>query len=317
MKIILFLILSFASIQIFALEIPYKAGDKVKIKSTDSVVFVTVGSHSTSIKAEMTPSSDDWRVENFDGVVEIRAKDFDSVQIEKKGKPRRLDVTVPSGTALEIFGLEGILSLQKINKDSFINWQRGKVSVRDSIGNIRIQTQKGDILVADHQGKVFIDSMSANVQVRDLNGDLDLHAFTGETNVDKSKGFLAVNNGSGVAKIVNSSGTIQFEQSRGQFHVANFQGRIEGQTNEGSVTVNMSTENEINVKSQTGKVTVQTPPGSGAYLNLSTGDGDLYLPSYMKIVRDGSTKSVRSRLRGENQKGSVVFRGVDASIIIK
>ena len=57
MKIILFLTLSFASIHTFALEIPYKAGDKVKIKSTDAVVFITTGVSTTNVKAEMTPVS--------------------------------------------------------------------------------------------------------------------------------------------------------------------------------------------------------------------------------------------------------------------
>jgi hypothetical protein len=64
-------------------------------------------------------------------------------------------------------------------------------------------------------------------------------------------------------------------------------------------------------------VTVQAPPNSGASLNLTTQEGEITVPSYLKVNRDGSQKSLRAHLKGDGQKGSIFVRAVEGSIIIR
>ena len=62
---------------------------------------------------------------------------------------------------------------------------------------------------------------------------------------------------------------------------------------------------------------LQTPAGSGASVNLVTQEGELLGPSFLQVTHEGSTKTIRGRLRGEAGKGSLIVRSQDGSIILK
>ena len=96
-----------------------------------------------------------------------------------------------------------------------------------------------------------------------------------------------------------------------------FQGRLEGQNQEGTVTIQMAMDSEVDVKAKAGKVNITPPAASGASVNLFTVDGEIFVPKELKVNRLSSEKSVRGRLRGEAQRGSIVVRSQEATILVK
>jgi hypothetical protein len=50
---------------------------------------------------------------------------------------------------------------------------------------------------------------------------------------------------------------------------------------------------------------------------LFTVDGEIFVPKELKVNRLSSEKSVRGRLRGEAQRGSIVVRSQEATILVK
>ena len=71
------------------------------------------------------------------------------------------------------------------------------------------------------------------------------------------------------------------------------------------------------MKAKAGKVNITPPAASGASVNLFTVDGEIFVPKELKVNRLSSEKSVRGRLRGEAQRGSIVVRSQEATILVK
>jgi hypothetical protein len=194
---------------------------------------------------------------------------------------------------------------------------KGKVTSVGGSASLTIQLQNGEVSVQDQTSKLIADVYKGQLIVRNLQGDLDGSVFSGTMNIEKTKGFLLINTTQSVAKVLQSSGTLQFENIKGTVVTQQFAGRVDGQTSEGSVSLGILPDTDVHVKSTTGKVTVQTVAGSGALLNLLSTEGEIIVPSELKVNRNATEKSVRGRLRGGEQKGSIVVRSQEGSIIVK
>lgn len=300
------------------MEIPVKGSEKILISVPEATVSVQA-SGSKSLRVNLAEGAhEDYGVRIIGSQIRIEPKEASQNGFLVKLTPKRRIIEI-SGPAipLEVHLFEGQIQLNKWAKEALLHIQKGRITSRDGNGTLVAHSQSGEIQVLDHQGKLEVDAYKSLITVKNLNGDADLENFAGEIQVDKAKGFLALNQGQGNAKITASAGTLQFELSKGILNVQSFQGRVEGQTQEGPVNVSMATGAEVNVRSQAGRVTVHTPANSGAYLNLSSAEGDIYVPQYLKVGRDGSQKVLRGRLRGDTAKGSVVIRSQEGSIIIR
>jgi len=316
--LLLFVIFTGANALGLAVEISVRGTDKILISVPEAVMnFQATNSKTLRINLA-DAAAEDYVLTNEGGVYQIRPKD--PVAKENFGqwtpKKRLIEVQGPA-VPLEIHAFDGQIQLTKWSKEALIHVQKGRVVSKEGSGGILLHSQSGEIQVLDHQGRVEVDAYKANVTIRNLNGDANIENFSGETVIDKAKGFLSFNQGQGVTKILASSGTVQFEVIKGVLNIQNFQGRVEGQTQDGPVTVTMAPEGEVSLKSQSGRVTVQAPKESGAALNLTTQEGDIVVPNYLKVNREGSQKSLRARLKGDAQKGSIFVRSQAGSIIIR
>jgi hypothetical protein len=141
--------------------------------------------------------------------------------------------------------------------------------------------------------------------------------FSGQLQSEKVRGVMIVAAQQSTSKINQGAGTLQFENGKGVFSVVGFQGRVEGQNQEGAVSVNVPLEGEVDVRSKSGRVSIQLPPASGASLNLLTTEGEIVVPGELKVVKQSTEKSVRGRLRGDAQKATVFVRSQDGTISVK
>jgi DUF4097 and DUF4098 domain-containing protein YvlB len=139
----------------------------------------------------------------------------------------------------------------------------------------------------------------------------------GEVAIEKTRGFISVISNQANIKINGGSGTLQFEIVRGSLLANQFQGRTEGHSQEANVGLQLSTEQDVNLKSQSGRMTVAMPKDSGAMLNLNSVEGEIIVPSYLRVAKEGSSKSLKGRLKGEGKESLIIIRSQEGAIIVK
>ncbi len=302
----------------YALDFPVRGNEKISISVPEAVINLQATASSNQLRINLTEgAAEDYMVNMENGTFVIRTKEPATKESFGQWTPKKRVIEI-QGPALpvEIHIFEGQVQLTKWSREALVHVQKGRIVSRDGTASLTAHSQNGEILVQNHQGRLDVDAYKSNITVRDLNGDADVENFAGETTVDKAKGYLSLNQGTGSTKVTGSSGTLQYELTKGNLSIQTFQGRVEGQSQEGPVVVTMAADSEISLKSQSGRVTVNTPKDSGASLNLVTQEGEISAPNTLKVNRDGGQKSLRGHLKGE-QKGSVFVRSQEGSIFIR
>jgi hypothetical protein len=308
---------AFASTYDFPLK-NMKGNARVLVSVPDAQVMITGAPTASSLKITLLDAAqEEMSVQTRQDQIEVVAKEGAKEKWGPQSGAKKRVIEISGATVpVEVHLFDGSVTLLKWDKDALVQIQKGKLSAKGNGGHLTAHVQKGDISIQDHNGKINVDSYAAKVSIQELNGDLNLENFSGESQIEKVKGYLSLSLGSGLTKVSASQGTLQFENNKGVFTSQAFNGRIEGKTQEGPVTVLMANEGEVNIKSQAGKVVIKAIAGQGTLLSLVSTEGDIYLPSYLKVNRDSSGKSFRGRLRGEGQKGSVVVRSQSGPITV-
>lgn len=304
-------------------EIPVAEGDRLVLVGLDAQVQIA-GQPGASLKVSGVEESG---IEGFyvvtkkNNIIELKMNEYSGKRawlniLSHPGLLRKIEISgapIPTEISLR----HGSVVAQKWTKDLKVSLTQGRVSSLNGTGSLQVYVQKGDVNIQDHLGKVEVDSYNSSVAFKNIQGDIDLDLFSGQAQFEKIRGFLSLTTQQANSKINQGSGTIQFENGKGSLNVQIFQGRVEGKNQEGSVSVMMPLDSETDVKTKSGKVSIQLPPGSGAHLNLLTTEGEIYVPSELKVNKTATEKSVRGRLRGDAQKGSVFVRSQDGIISIK
>lgn len=306
-------------------EIPVASGDRLVLRGMDAQVQI-VGMSGTSLKISGVEESGGaegaFVLSKKDRVIEIRMNEYDgkrswlNILPKASGQVKKIEIWGPSVPA-EIHLRGGSVVAQKWSKDLKISMTQGRVSSLGGAGALQVYVQKGDIGIQDHNGKIEADSYSGATSLKNIQGDIDASLFSGQLNIEKARGFLSLSTQQANGKVNASSGTVQFENGKGLLNIQGFQGRMEGLNQEGSVTIAMALDSEVDVKTKSGKVSVQAPPSSGAALNLLTTEGEILVPGELKVSKLSTEKSVRGRLRGDAQRGSIFVRSQDGTISVK
>jgi DUF4097 and DUF4098 domain-containing protein YvlB len=306
-------------------EVPALEGDHILLKGLAAQVQFIAQPGAKSVKVsglDEGSQAGHYSLFKKGNLIEVRMGEFDDKASWKNalsksaGLMRKIEVIGPS-LPLEVHLRDGTVTLQRWTREAKVSVIQGRVNSQNGAGALQISVQKGDIMVGDHKGKVSTDSYSGNTGIKNVQGDVEAQLFSGQLVIEKVKGFVVVGTQQATGKVVQSSGSLQIDNGKGSLTVQAFQGRIEGQTTEGPLTVSFLPESEINLKSKSGRIHIQAPANSGASLNLLTVDGEIDVPREVRVVRLSSEKSVRGRLRGETQKGSIVVRSQEGSIIVK
>lgn len=241
---------------------------------------------------------------------------FQGAEQAASAADENIHLALPAGVKLKIVLNSGKVQLGAQVGKVFVRLLQGQVNAFKTQDNLQIFIQKGDVLVEDHFGNVDIESYQAHVVVKNNQGSVDLVNFMGESNIEKPFGHLNLQSKLGNGRIASPQSGVHFQLGRGQLTATEVSSRFEGGVEEGSLVVTALPDSEIDVQAGKGRVQVQLPPQSGALLNLKTISGELVAPSPLKVARDSKYKIVKGRLNG-TQKGLVVIRGDDASVVVK
>lgn len=305
-------------------EVPVSEGDRLVLKGLEAQVQM-VGQPGTALRVsgvEQSSAEGLFTIVKKNNIIEIRMNEYDgkrtwlNILPKASSQVKKIEIIGPALPAdVQLRG--GSVVAQKWNKDLKVSLTQGRVASLNGAGSLQIYVQKGDVSVADHLGKVSADSYSGSMTLKNIQGDVDASLFSGQMNVEKVRGFLNVSAQQSIAKINQSNGTIQFESGKGSLNIQGFQGRIEGQNQEGAVTIGMALDSEVDVKSKSGRVSIQTPPGSGASLNLMTVEGEIVVPTEVRVIKLSAEKTARGRLRGDAPRGSIFVRSQEGTISVK
>lgn len=305
-------------------EVPVAEGDRLVLKGLEAQVQV-VGQVGNSLKVagvEESGTEGVFVVTKKNNIIEVKMNEYGgkrswlNILGKAPAQMKKIEIWGPSiPTEIQLRG--GSVVLQKWSKDLKVSVTQGRVSSIGGAGSLQIYVQKGDVNVQDHTGKVEADSYTGTMSLKNIQGDVDASLFAGQLNIEKVRGFLSLTTQQSNSKVNMSSGTIQFENGKGSLNIQAFQGRMEGQNQEGAVTIAMALDSEVDIKTKSGKVSIQAPPASGATLNLMTTEGEILVPSEFKVNKLSAEKSVRGRLRGDAQRGSIFVRSQDGTISVK
>ncbi|WP_413612193.1 DUF4097 family beta strand repeat-containing protein [Bdellovibrio sp. HCB-110] len=310
-------------------EVPVAEGDRLVLKGLEAHLQISgqVGGQSVgnSLKVsgvEESGTEGVFVVTKKDNIIEVKMNEYSgkrswlNILPKASSQMKKIEIWGPSiPTEIQLRG--GSVVAQKWSKDLKVSLTQGRVNSLSGAGSLQVYVQKGDVNIQDHTGKVEADSYNGSMALKNIQGDVDASLFAGQLNIEKVRGFLSLSTQQSNSKVNMSSGTIQFENGKGSLNIQTFQGRMEGQNQEGAVTIAMALDSEVDVKTKSGKVSVQAPPSSGASLNLLTTEGEILVPSEIKVTKLSAEKSVRARLRGDAQRGSIFVRSQDGTISVK
>lgn len=305
-------------------EVPVVEGDRLVLKGLEAQVQF-VGQIGNTMKVSGVDESGTegaYTLSKSGNVIEIKMNEYSGKRSWLSLLPKSFSLTKKieiAGPAVptEVHLRGGVVVAQKWTKDLKVSITQGRTSIANGVGTVRIYVQKGDISVQDHTGKVEADAYNGTMSLRNIQGDVDASLFAGQLQIEKMRGLLTLATQQSSSKINQSTGTIQFENGKGSLNIQGFQGRMEGHNQDGAVTIGMTLDSEVDVKSKSGRVNIQVPPGSGASLNLLTFEGEITVPAELKVTKLSAEKSVRGRLRGDAQRGAIFVRSQDGTISVK
>ena len=326
-QVILMISINFIMSSAFAgaFAVPVQEGDQLVIRGVEAQVQLipTPGVKALKVNGiEGTAGEGAFVLSKKDNVIEVRMNGYDgknawmSALAKGGGQLRKIEISSPS-IPVDIQLRNGSLTAQKWGKDIRISLSQGRISLIGGVGALNLYTQKGEVNVQDHAGIVRADSYSGVMTLKNIQGDIDASLFSGPLVVEKSQGFCVLSSRVGPVKVAQSSGTLSFENGKGVLSILGFAGRIDGQNQDGSVVVQMALDSEVDIKSKTGRIQITAPASSGSSVNLTTVEGDIFVPNELRVNKLSSEKNVRGRLRGESQRGSILVRSQEGSIVVK
>lgn len=316
--------LVFQPVMAATFDVPVSEGDRLVLRGLEAQVQMVAqpGAALRVSGVEQSGAEGVFIIEKKNNIIEVRMNEYSgkrtwlNILPKANTQLKKIEITGPALPA-EVQLRGGSVVAQKWNKDLKVSLTQGRVAALNGAGTLQVYVQKGDVSVSDHLGKVEADSYSGSMTLKNIQGDVEASLFSGQMNIEKVRGFLTVSAQQSAAKVNQSNGTIQFESGKGSLNIQGFQGRIEGQNQDAAITIGMTLDSEVDVKSKSGKVSIQTPPGSGASLNLMTVEGEIVVPSELRVTKLSAEKSVRGRLRGDAPRGSIFVRSQDGTISVK
>lgn len=227
----------------------------------------------------------------------------------------KVDVIGP-GLPVEIHLAEGAITGHRWTQSVMVDLLKGKIAMKDCKSSVTGLLQNGNASFIDHQGTVRLELFRGDVLAKTFTGDLEISGYKTDVVVDKFQGLINIHQHQGGDKITNSAGTLRFDNAKATVAAIGFNGRVDGQTAEGYVNIQAGSEPEIQIRTQTGKVSVSAP-GSGAMVSAHNEEGEITGPSSMRVEKDKGARVLRGRLKGTDKGGRIELTSLAGALVIR
>jgi DUF4097 and DUF4098 domain-containing protein YvlB len=244
----------------------------------------------------------------FDGTIQVQSWDNDDVlvEIEKRGPTRAALDEIEVQTSQN--GNQITVEVRRPRHSVHVFGLNVSPTARLTVwvprhADVRARSGDGSISIERVNGKVDAHTGDGSIRATDIAGDLNLTSGDGSVTVDNAEGRLALDTGDGS---VNVSGKLAV---------------VRLHTGDGSIVYRADPGTTMNddwdITTGDGGVTLYLPSGFGAELDAHTGDGSIRNDLELSAHPDNSSRTVRGRigaggrqLRIRTGDGSIRIKGV-------
>jgi len=248
-------------------------------------------------------------VTTFDGAIEIQSWDKPDVlvEIEKRGptkeaidalevktsqdgKTIELEVKKPASESLTHFGFHVSASAK------LIVWVPRKADVRARSGD-------GSIRISHIDGRIELHTGDGSIKAEEISGELTLTTGDGSVTVDGAEGRLALETGDGGVNVTGKLGAVRLHTGDGSIVYRSQPGA--------------AMEEDWDITTGDGSVSLYLPSEFGAELDAHTGDGSIRNDLSVTSAEspEGNRRTVKGRLGGGGKQ--LRIRTGDGSIRLR
>jgi DUF4097 and DUF4098 domain-containing protein YvlB len=246
----------------------------------------------------------DLRLTTFDGAIEVRGTDTSQVlvEIEKRG---------PTREAVDELRVEATQEGRRIDVEVKRPSREGMVF------GINVSTSAKLIVSVPKHSTVLARTGDGAIRIEGVEGRLELRTGDGSIHASDVKGELVLNTGDGSINVDHAEGRLTLETGDGGVNVEGNLAVVRMHTGDGSIVYRADSatrmEDDWDISTGDGSVSIYLPAGFNADLDAHTGDGrirnELGIAGDRDLERDrNSDERDRRTLRGKIGEGGKRLR---------
>lgn len=261
-----------------------------------------------------------WAFKNLSGkglILEEILKDNRKDLITGLDTPKhKLIIQVPN-IPVEISGYKVDVLVENVKKEVKVVSSFGSLRFIKTAGEMIVALNNGDVLMESHNGKLKLDGEQIKLNIKNSTLDGEYRVQNLKLDMDKTHGYQQVHAFAGNVNLNQNSGSYLIEMTKGALSSIANQGRLEAVMDEANTEVRLVKDNELNIKTKTGKVFINSNNVTGIWLNLKSTEGDVYLPNPLKPQKLKTENLFKGRTSGDKTLTRAEIKTINAPIIIK
>ena len=246
----------------------------------------------------------DLRLTTFDGAIEVRGTDGSEVlvEIEKRG---------PTREAVDELRVEATQEGQRIDVEV------KRPSRESTVFGLNVSTSAKLIVSVPKRSAVLARTGDGAIRIEGVEGKLELRSGDGSIHVSEVKGELVLNTGDGSINVDHAEGRLTLETGDGGVNVEGNLSVVRMHSGDGSIVYRADSatrmEDDWDISTGDGSVSIYLPTGFNADLDAHTGDGrirnELGIAADHNVERDRDPdERDRRTLRGKIGEGGKRLR---------
>ena len=289
---------------LFATNLPSGEIKTIEIKA-DQVDLVLAVKETGTFQWNAT-NSGEWDVNIKDNVLHFTS-DSDKIQ--------KLKISGPS-KAIRAFIRKGSFTTVDWQSPLYIRSLDIAVKLVNTDASIDLYTEKGQILISNAKGSAKIYAGNAITKIDGFAGSLYIEQFSGELTLINVDGETEILTQKTKTISDSSKGSLTYNSDRGDLVLNGFSGSLRGKSKKGLNVLNPAANAKVYWRADEGNLRLGVKKINGAYLDIATKKGDLYLVPPLKARSEGIWRVARAKLKG-SQSGSVRIRTNTANVRVK
>ena len=153
--------------------------------------------------------------------------------------------------------------------------QVGTVAVETEDGGIAVRGASGDVTVQTDTGPIRLETVAGKVTARTQDGGIVVRAGAKDVTAETDTGPIKLTDVAGAADLRTGDGGISLDRIGGQVTAETDTGPIKGtnlggaktlaKTEDGSITLTLTTAQDVEATTGTGPISLTVPPAAGGY----------------------------------------------------
>ncbi len=217
---------------------------------------------------------------------------------------------------VEVYWSKGTVTAKDWKNSISVTLNTGDADFSKIEGDVKAFVQSGSVKISDQKGTVFVNSYDGKVALKNIDGPAEIENFSGTTSVDKVQGNVRLSSYNGKSKINEIKGGLNFDMKVGSLEVEDLDGSLRGENGDGTVKAQVVGTPDVRVRSLAGSVNLKVPRKFSAHLNVGSSEGELRIPSHIRVQRGDNMKWAVGRLQGGEREGQIFARSQSGNIVV-